>query len=239
MASMKNRANASASSAGFTGGGPDTGQHSPQAIIFDFGNVISAFDVRRFIQNLVAATGKPADELKAAIGASMPLIRDFETGLVSPDEFITGMNHAAGVALSAEEFRRAYCEIFAPIPETIALIRRLKGRFRLGLLSNTNAVHFDCAIRSVEVFPLFDAVTLSFEVKAMKPARAIYDDVLHKLKLRAEECIFIDDLRDNVEAAMRLGFHAIHYTSHQQLLLDLRRAGVHADEAQPSSGGIP
>jgi epoxide hydrolase-like predicted phosphatase len=223
----------------FPDGTLDVDQHPPRAVIFDFGNVISTFDVRRFIQNLVTVTGKSADELKAAIGASMPLIYDFETGLVSPEEFIAGMNRAAGVALSAEEFQRAYCEIFTPIPETIALIRALKGRFRLGLLSNTNAVHFDCAIRPVEVFALFDAVTLSFEVKAMKPARAIYDDMLHKLKLRAEECVFIDDLRDNVEAATRLGFRAIHYTSHQQLLEDLRRAGVHTDEASPSSGETP
>jgi len=223
----------------FPGGDREIDTAPPRAVVFDFGNVICSFDVGRFIQNLVTATGKPPEELKEAIRNSIPLIRDFESGLVSSEEFIAAMNRAAGVRLSAEDFGRAYCEIFTPIPETIQLIRTLKGRYRLGLLSNTNAVHFECAIRPVEVFPLFDAVTLSFEVKAMKPARGIYEDALTKLDLPAEEGVYIDDLKENIEAAARLGFRAIHYTSHERLLEDLRRAGIHTDEAHPRSGERP
>jgi molybdenum cofactor cytidylyltransferase len=207
-----------------------------RAVIFDFGNVICSFDVGRFIQNLVRLTGKPPEELTRAIQNSMTLIMQFESGLVRPPDFIGAMNRAAGVSLSAEDFRHAYCDIFTPIPETLQLIRALKGHYRLGLLSNTNEVHFECAIRPVEVFPLFDTVTLSFEVKAMKPSRSIYEDALTKLGLPPEECIYIDDLKENVEAAARLGFRAIHYTSHQRLLDDLRHAGV---DAQPTNGGMP
>ena len=223
----------------FPGGDRDLDTPPPRAVVFDFGNVICSFDVGRFIQNIASATGKPPEELREAIRHSIPLIRDFESGRVSSEEFIAAMNRAAGVQLAAEDFRRAYCEIFTPIPETLQLIRTLKGRYRLGLLSNTNAVHFECAIRPVEVFPLFDTVTLSFEVKAMKPARDIYEDALTKLGLPAEECVYIDDLKENIEAATRLGFRAIHYTSHERLLEDLRRAGIRTEDAHPMSGKEP
>jgi putative hydrolase of the HAD superfamily len=108
----------------------------------------------------------------------------------------------------------------------LELIGKLKPRYKLGLLSNTSEWHFQHAIKTVDVFPLFDAVTLSFEVKAMKPADKIYQDILTKLALPPEECIYIDDIPENIEAATRQGMHAIRYTSHDQLIIDLHRAGV-------------
>ena len=208
-------------------------------MIFDFGNVICSFDVGRFIHNFSTVTGKNPEELNTVVRNSIPLIREYESGMLSTDEFIAAMNRAAGVSISAREFRRAYCDIFTPIPDTVSLIRSLKSRYRLGLLSNTNALHFDCAIRPMDIFALFDTVTLSYEVKAMKPARLIYEDALQKLDLPSEQCVYIDDLKENIQAAAGLGFRAIHYTSHQRLLEDLHRAGVHTDDTQPRRESTP
>jgi len=207
------------------------------AVIFDFGNVICSFDPGRFIANLAHLTGKSPEELTAAVRNSMGTIMDFERGLLTTEEFLSRITPAAGVRLSEDDFRRAYCDIFTPIPETIELIRKLNGHYRLGLLSNTNAIHFECAIRPVEVFQYFDAVTLSFEVKAMKPARTIYDDALAKIGLAAGQCVYIDDLQENVDAAAGLGFRAIRYTSPQTLLAELHRAGVRIDQATSPHGG--
>jgi putative hydrolase of the HAD superfamily len=69
-------------------------------------------------------------------------------------------------------------------------------------------------------------VTLSFEVKAMKPDERIYRDAVGKLRVRAEECVFIDDIEANAEGARRLGMAGIRYVTHGALIESLGAAGV-------------
>jgi putative hydrolase of the HAD superfamily len=146
--------------------------------------------------------------------------------LVSSDQFFERLCTLAGIRVSREDFIHAYIGIFTPIGETFEVVRALKPTHKLGLLSNTNEWHYLHCIRSLDIFPLFDAVTLSFEVKAMKPAPAIYADMLQKLQLPPEKCAYIDDMQENVTAAGHLGLHAIHYTGPAQLRTALHHLGV-------------
>ena len=195
-------------------------------IIFDFGMVISSFEVARFLRNLVPYTGKAMTELKHILNVVRDIVIEYETGLMSTEDFITRIFHATNLPLTRDQFRTAYTDIFSPITSTHDLIRRLKPRYRLGLLSNTSELHFQHAIRTAPVFPLFDAVTLSYEVKALKPSRNIYDNMLTKLRAEPHECVYIDDIEENAAAAAWLGMHPIQYRSHDQLVQDLRRVGI-------------
>lgn len=201
-----------------------------RAIVFDFGKVISSFDLQRLIDNLSHASGAHPDEIRAHLPAVASLARQYETGLLSSQQFFHTVGSLTGMRLGQEEFRHAYCDIFSPIPTTLELIRALKPHYRLALVSNTSEWHFEYGIKPVDVFPLFDTVTLSFEVGAMKPAEAVYRDALRKLDLPATSCVYIDDLAENVEAAARLGFHAIHYTTPAALLTALDALGVRRGE---------
>jgi putative hydrolase of the HAD superfamily len=78
----------------------------------------------------------------------------------------------------------------------------------------------------VEIFPLFDSVTLSFEVKEMKPGERIYLDAVGKLQARPGECVYIDDIEAYAEGARRLGLQGIRYVSHGVLLESLDAVGV-------------
>src|SRR4030065_1394038 len=131
------------------------------------------------------------------------------------------------------EFISAFVGLFPPIEPTIRLIRGLSRSYRLGLLSNTNEWHFKHHIRAVDVFPLLHAVTLSYQVKAMKPAEQIYRDSLRKIGLPPGECVFIDDREENVAGAQRLGIRAIHYTGHERLVSSPAGLGVRGG---PGSG---
>lgn len=195
-------------------------------IIFDFGMVISSFEVARFLRNLVPYTGKAMTELKNILNVVRDIVIEYETGLMTTDDFITRIFHATNLPLTRDQFRLAYNDIFSPITSTHDLIRRLKPQYRLGLLSNTSELHFEHAIRTTPVFPLFDAVTLSYEVKALKPSRNIYDDMLTKLRAEPHECVYIDDIAENTAAAAWFGMHPIQYVNHEQLLRDLRRVGI-------------
>jgi glucose-1-phosphatase len=196
------------------------------AVIFDFGNVICSFSVDLFIEGLSRKSGKAKHEVLAVMPAINKLAVQYETGLISSNEFFTALCSLAGIAITRDDFINSYIGIFAPIEGTFKLVRELKPSYRLGLLSNTNEWHYLHGIRTVEIFPLFDAVTLSYEVKAMKPAPAVYADMLHKLHLPAERCVYIDDLPENVRAAERLGFYAIHFAGPEQLRTDLESLGV-------------
>ncbi len=197
-----------------------------RAIVFDFGMVISTFDVDQFLRNLTPYTGKSILELRHVLADVRGIVIEYETGQFSTEEFVDRVFAATDLPLTREQFRIAYNDIFTPITSTHDLIRRLKPRYRLGLLSNTSEWHFEHAIRTVDVFHLFDAVTLSFEVKALKPADTIYHDMLAKLGVPATECVYIDDIQENVEAAGRLGMHALRYTGYDRLVAELRAAGV-------------
>ncbi len=198
-----------------------------RAVLFDFGGVISTFDVGIFLRRVASRSEKSAGEIGALIYRSqLPVL--YESGRISSAEFFARLATLCGIRMSEEEFVSAFTEIFTPIEPTLDLIRRLKGRYRLGLLSNTNEWHFRGYIETIPVFPLFDAVTLSYEVREMKPGERIYRDALAKLGLPPESCVFIDDLEENVAAARKLSMRAIRYEGHDSLVAALAELSVTA-----------
>ena len=114
--------------------------------------------------------------------------------------------------------------IAGPIDETIKIVEQLHAKgYRLVGLSNWSAEKFKLTRERYDLFKLFDDIIISGEVKTMKPDRAIFDIALRKIGLRAEECLFIDDSPNNVEAAAALGFQIIHFQNSRQLEDELRR----------------
>ena len=188
-----------------------------RGVIFDYGNVISSFDVGKFLQRLCGWSGTGVEELRERIYGS-DLHSRYERGDISSEEFHREISRVSGARVPPEEFAEGFTDIFTPLPSTQMLIRSLKGKYRLGLLSNTNEWHFERHIRRVPVYPLFDAVTLSYEVRALKPSPEIYRDALRKLSLPPEACVFIDDIREYADGASALGIRGIRYTGHDDLL---------------------
>lgn len=200
-----------------------------RAVIFDFGNVIASFDYQGVLQRLSPFTRFSTAELEQQLRQSIPLFQRFETGSIPADTFYREFVELARLRIGKEALIKIFADIFSPISFTCDLLPRLKPRYRLGLLSNTNPWHFDRVIRHTAVFPLFDAVSLSFQVGAMKPDPRIYQDMLHKLDLPPAECVFIDDLQENVTAAHNLGLAAILYTTPGTLLTALKSLSINID----------
>jgi len=196
-----------------------------KAIIFDFGNVICSFDRNIFFMEISRNAKKSLSEVKEAINSS-ELQEKYEAGWISSGEFFRGISAVCGLNMSKEEFIRIYNNIFTPIKETYKLIKNLKPKYKLGLLSNTNEWHFEYSIKNIKVFDLFDTVTLSYKVKAMKPDRRIFMDALAKLGLKPEECVYIDDIEEYVEAAKNLEINGIQYQKHEKLIKELKKLGV-------------
>ena len=198
-----------------------------RGVFFDFGNVICAFDNRRILRALAPLCGRSPEALERLIYSSA-LPTAYESGALSSHAFLAGISSLCGCAFPEEVFVPAFTDIFTPIESTFALIRRLKPRYKLGLISNTNPWHAEHGIRTTDVFSLFEAVTFSHEVGALKPDPRIFEHALAQLGLPPEACAFIDDVPAFAQAATALGMHGITYTGPEALREDLRALGVEA-----------
>ena len=94
-------------------------------------------------------------------------------------------------------------------------------------MSNTNPKHIQDEIEKKYLFPtLIDGAIYSFNTRCRKPDRQIYDCLLESSKADPEECVFIDDLIENVHAAQSIGIKGIHFKDEDNLITDLHRIGI-------------
>lgn len=183
-----------------------------KAVLFDFGNVLYGFDYGRFFRAVEPDSRMTALELRALVfGGSRSLSVQFETGNISVGEFISAFCEKGGVTLPARDVRERFIDIYSPNEPVLQFAEELAAEVPIGLVSNTNKLHFDQYVRRTPIFPRFSAVALSYVVGSMKPDSPIYESALEQLDLSPVDCVFVDDLEANVVAAKSLGFEAIHY----------------------------
>ena len=92
------------------------------------------------------------------------------------------------------------------------LLKEVKNRgYRVLALTNWSAETFPIALAKYDFLQLFEGIVVSGEVKTIKPDVRIFKILLDKYSIKAEESVFIDDNKENVEAAASLGFNAIRF----------------------------
>jgi len=197
-----------------------------KTIIFDMGNVIIPFDFRRGYAALERHVDIPAAEIPERIRAAA-LVPEFESGRMEPRAFVAAINKALDAQLTYETFCGIWSSIFLPdtlIP--VELVQTLKEKYRVMVLSNTNAIHFEMVWEAYPILRHFDHLILSHEVKALKPEPAIYAAALAEARAEPGECFFTDDIAAYVEGARRAGMQAEQFLGYEKLLVDLRGRGV-------------
>ncbi len=200
-----------------------------RTIIFDLGGVLVPLDTARGYAALERLSGHPAEEIRNRL-ASTDLVRRLETGTIEPREFVRQISAHLGVQASYEQFCELWSCIFLPhelIPD--AVVEWLRRHYRLLLLSNTNALHFDAIVASYPVLRHFDEMVLSHRVGALKPAPEIYRHAISSAGCSAAECLFIDDLPTNVAGAIAQGMEAVQFETWEKLAVDLRARGIRWD----------
>jgi putative hydrolase of the HAD superfamily len=144
--------------------------------------------------------------------------KDFEMGLISPDEFRSEIRNRIAQPLSDEEVDALWLKMLKYIPaEKIDLLLELRKHYMVYLLSNTNQIHWQYVSslkygrRRFRIHDFFEKMFLSFEMKMAKPDTCIFEKMMHDANLLPEETLFIDDSAANCHAAASLGIHAHHY----------------------------
>lgn len=198
-----------------------------QAIIFDWGGVMVGFFRPDRFREVEARLGLSPGDLPALLWRS-PDWRLAEVGAITDEEYWQRIALRLGLH-TPEALQGLIQDLFNDIQadaRMIDLVRRLRGRYRLGLLSNAS----DAAPRLLHerygLDGLFDVEVISALVGLAKPDPAIYRLALERLGTAPEATIFVDDWEPNVTAAAALGIHAIHFTGYDALLPALRERGV-------------
>ena len=175
-------------------------------VVFDLGRVV-------FAQDPAKSTAEFKQFFSYVSLTPMPQFWvDYDMGVLSIDQVADELAAYRGVE---PDFAREMIQIAIGKQETIAptaeLIADLKqAGYRLYVLSNMSREFIDF-LREQEVYANFDGDVVSCEVGVVKPMPEIYDVLLERFSLEPSETIFIDDRRENIDAAEAKGISAFHF----------------------------
>jgi putative hydrolase of the HAD superfamily len=202
---------------------------TPKAIIFDIGRVLIPIHSGggKFVRLMRMIGVEP--EAAFHVFWREPEIESHMRGRIDSREFYRQSRERFRLSLGFAAFVEAWCDIFLPDPAMANLFNRLaeSGRFRLGLLSDTDPLHWDWLRRSFPWLDRAERPTLSHLTGFLKPEPGAFRQAAADCgQEQLEDCLFIDDLPANVQAARSLGMAALLFTGAGKLVFDLTEMGL-------------
>ena len=195
-------------------------------IVFDLGNVQLPFDYNILIKKLNKIEEKLGTNFMDFYLKNYQIHRQYESGKLSEDEFINIMLKALENKIDSETFCKIYSGVFSVNEDVISLLPKLKKNYTLVLLSNTNSIHKKYGWEHYDFLKYFDKLILSHEVGSVKPEEKIYRAVESFTQKPSSEHFFIDDIKEYVEGAKKLGWGAVQFTGYNQLVRDLKANNI-------------
>lgn len=208
----------------------------PAFVIFDLGNVLVYIHPEAFLQTL----GIDSPENRRIYQKKViDIVKLYERGEDSTGKFLDNLDklfnaHDAGGVhqggnswYSRDDFRRAMLSIIGrPVPGMEQLVRSLAPKVPLGLLSNTNPLHFDACMENLRVLQFIPSHFLSYQLRSLKPESGIFERTIDFLKLDPRDILYIDDLPENIEAAERAGLSGHLFVGCEDLVAQLSGRGL-------------
>ncbi len=193
-----------------------------KAAIFDLGNVTIKFDETPTFKKWYKCGSKPFSEVKEYHQNSSAR-KAFERGEISPKQFYDKFIEDLGLKISYQDFKNNYCDIFSRNEEIEKIIKSLKGKVKLVLLSNTNIWQYEFAKKKFKILNLFDGYVLSYKVGCRKPNPLVFLKAVKKAGTLPFNCAYFDDIAEFVYVARLIGIKAFQYKSTEKLNSDLKK----------------
>jgi HAD superfamily hydrolase (TIGR01509 family) len=197
-------------------------------IFFDLGNVLVGLRSGEKLKALAQRKGESVEAFCNKIW-SHKRAHDYERGSHTCDEYFALLAEDLDLAHAQQELQEAFCDIFYPLPERVALARRLAKHYPLALISNTCASHIQHLEATYDFFPLFNHRIYSHVVGCRKPHPDIYKKALKETGANPETSLFIDDLAENLETPAKAGWRTLHLppeTDLEKELLTFQISGI-------------
>lgn len=185
-------------------------------IIFDIGDVLMRFTWNEYINELFNGDTTTIDAVNEAINETGLWI-ELDRNVIPEEEVFYRMRnynpaHWKDVVKALDYASGCFNRVDYAIP----WIEELKAKgYKIYFLSNYSLFNLRSGPEVVDFLPFTDGGVFSYEVHLLKPDRAIYEEICKKYSLMPSECIFIDDRKENVEAARTFGMQAIHFKSYE------------------------
>lgn len=195
-----------------------------QLLVFDMGHVFIDFEWETVCNGFCTRSGMTMEQLQQVMREVAKL--GYESGHIDTAGFLRELNRHLSIELTREEFTEIWTQSFRENADMADLLQKLRKQRPLYLLSNTNEVHYEWLQAHYDVARHFDELILSYKVGCSKPDPQIYSEVLRRSGKDAGDCLFIDDLRANVDAAARLGMHTILFQGIEHLKQQLAAHGL-------------
>lgn len=196
-------------------------------LLLDMGGVILDVSYQRVIETFKSYGIENFDKVYTQ-AKQVEIIDLFEEGKCSAEEFRDGVRKLVGKELSDEQIDKAWFSMILEIPrDVIQLLGVLKLKYRLFLFSNTNVLHIEYLKKEFERqlgFDLFNCVFdrafFSNEIHHRKPHPESFKYVLEQAGIEAEETLFIDDSKQHLEGASKVGLNT-YWLTNGETLIDL------------------
>lgn len=197
-----------------------------QNVIFDIGNVLAKFNWEG-IMDRIGIHGEDRKRLAKAT-VQNPLWHEFDRGSKSLEELIPlFVANDPEIEATIRLFFSDVHDIVAKFDYAIPWIESLKtAGYHVYVLSNFPEVGHKQCKEALDFLPHVDGGILSYQDKLIKPDPAIYQLLLKRYGLQADECVFLDDLERNIEAAKQEGMHGIVFVDQEQAIAELAKLGV-------------
>ncbi|MDQ3015611.1 MAG: HAD family phosphatase [Bacteroidota bacterium] len=179
-------------------------------LLFDLGNVIMDIDIDGAIDRLLLL-GK-GDQPSLSIDK---ILLEYETGRISTDVFVNSILRESKPHVQAIDVIEAWNSMLIGIPEyRLDMLRKLRQKFNVYLLSNTNALHLEWIhkylkrVHDVDSFEkeFFDETYYSHLVGDRKPMPSIFKHIMDDAMMNPSLTLFMDDVQENLAVAKKLGF---------------------------------
>jgi 2-haloacid dehalogenase len=197
-------------------------------IVFDIGRVLVRLDPRPLL-DLLAKHGADTRDLDTLV--ERIALHEHETGSLHGAALIERLAGLAPARLPAQAVATAWLDMFELDRPMIDLAHALAAQQRVFLLSNIGDLHWMHLAREYRLHRIGHDALPSFLAGSMKPAPSIYAEAERRFGLIPSRTIFIDDRRENIEAALSRGWSGIVHEDHERTCAALRRAGVDTPHA--------
>lgn len=207
---------------------------SPRVVLFDLGNVLVHIHPGAFLQTLGINNREVQSALQPKI---IEIVQRFERGKDSTEGFLHRIERlmnshssfypAEGEEFGKEELCKAMLKVIGePVSGMEEIVKGVSASTRIGLLSNTNPLHYAYCVEYLPVLQRIPTHYLSYQLHCLKPERLIFEKVLRDLEVPAEGVIFIDDAEENVRAAAATGMKGIRFEGIDVLTDQLSRLRI-------------
>ncbi len=181
-----------------------------KTILFDIGNVLVDFDFQQLYEVHSKHSGRP---LVPFSEQDLERRDAVERGLICDAEWVDYLNANKGFSWSVEDLVDVWSELFTINETGYGLFRAaIEAEAQVYTLSNIARHHIDAIENNWDGF--FDGATglfLSYQIGVRKPHPDIYRHALDQLGVSGGECLFLDDLPENIEAARSVGINAMQF----------------------------